>query len=275
MSDKEILNLIKQIFIERMRIHPKFRALNHKLLWREIEKRISIPALQMPIQEPDKPAMKGITQMKYAALIGNLPVDLSGIQESIKRFYPNLSNADLRNISDELADSIAEALSSGGRRKFSSIPHVINSDDEIRRNLDMYLMIYSFVKHQWRHILATAKQYASTGADSFAISIDERPMLLFGGLPDLSSFWRLNKVTNRIDFRPINIYLGEWDSTKHERDPLEFEADLVESMWGGMRMQNAWLLVGFLPANDMPLLAIAEDPAIANAARERLESDRD
>jgi hypothetical protein len=280
MTDREILDAIKTIFIARMQIDLRFRGLNPKLLWKDIEKMISVRMLRSPayndrlLEIPNR--VDRFRAVRVAAMSA-LPVDVGSIVRVFQEHYPDLSTSDGREIAGVLLDSITEAL--GGNASNRSVSAVdqseLNNPITIKKNLDAYLRIFENVKNNWRRIINTAKLYAEKGNPSFAIQVDEKPTLLFGGTPDFAPFWRLNHTTGKIVFRPIRIFLGEWDSRGHAEDPLGFENDLYRSMKFALEAQNAWLLVYHLPVNEALLLTNAEDPAIAHAAKEKLKDDED
>ena len=278
MTDREILDAIKTIFIERMRVHPRFKGLNPKLLWKDIEKMISVRMLQSPAYNDrllEIPNQSDRFRAIHAAVLRALPVDVQSITRIFQEHYPDLTISDSREIAGVLMDSISEALGGNAMRKSaSSVDRSdVNNPLTVKKNLDAYLRIFENVKNNWRRIINTAKLYAEKGNPSFAIQVDEKPTLLFGGTPDFAPFWRLNHTTGKIVFRPIRIFLGEWDSRGHAEDPLGFEHDLYRSMKIALEAQNAWLLVYHLPVDEALLLTNAEDPAVAHSARERLKGD--
>jgi hypothetical protein len=280
MTDREILDAIKTIFIARMQIDPRFKGLNPKLLWKDLEKMISVHMLRSPAYNDRRleiPNRIDRLRAVRAAVLSALPVDVGNIIRVFQEHYPDLSASDGREIAGILLDSITEALGGNApRRSVSAVDQSdLNNPITIKKNLDAYLRIYEHVKNNRQRVIHTAKVYAEKGNPSFTIQMDGKPTLLFGGTPDIAPFWRLNYSTGKIVFRPMRIFLGEWDSREYSEDPLGFEHDLCRSMKSALEAQNAWLLVYHLPVDEALLLTNAEDPAVAHAAKEKLKDDED
>jgi|WetSurMetagenome_2_1015567.scaffolds.fasta_scaffold448119_1 hypothetical protein len=115
MTDKEILKAIRTIFIERMQIHPRYKGLNAKLLWKAIEPKISIPYLRTHFQKEQ--AVKTI----QAETSNVSPVGFEGIINLLQK-NPQISRRDGKEIVHILSESINKAFS-----KRNSSYNMVNS----------------------------------------------------------------------------------------------------------------------------------------------------
>lgn len=109
MTDKEILNAIRVIFIEKMKIHPRFKGLNAKLLWKEIEPRISIQQLRQQMEQLNmikEPAVEPIAVRAFRDVFG--PDYFSKLLQETRQ----LSKEDAVTIGELLSKSVSQALES-------------------------------------------------------------------------------------------------------------------------------------------------------------------